>query len=109
MRTTVLVTSSGGHAPVQTTYLVQNADMQCKFRGHTGLSKSYISLLIALFRVPLDYFNASAGVAKIALGRYKATGTSRKGIVVLNPGGPGGLGKRLATVTGPQFQDRVGI
>ncbi|KAI0658734.1 TAP-like protein-domain-containing protein [Cubamyces menziesii] len=58
--------------------------------------------------VPLDYFNASAGVAKIALGRYKATGTSRKGIVVLNPGGPGGLGKRLATVTGPQFQDRIG-
>ncbi|KAH9884113.1 TAP-like protein-domain-containing protein [Cubamyces lactineus] len=58
--------------------------------------------------VPLDYFNASAGVAKIALGRYNATGANRKGIVVLNPGGPGGLGKRLATVTGPEFQDRLG-
>ncbi|KAI0325007.1 alpha/beta-hydrolase [Cubamyces sp. BRFM 1775] len=58
--------------------------------------------------VPLDYFDPSAGTAKIALGRYNATGASRKGIVVLNPGGPGGTGKRLATATGPQFQDTLG-
>ncbi|KAI0672369.1 TAP-like protein-domain-containing protein [Trametes maxima] len=58
--------------------------------------------------VPLDYFNTSVGVAKIALGRYKATGPNRKGSVFLNPGGPGGPGKRLATAAGPSFQRLVG-
>ncbi|KAI0658733.1 TAP-like protein-domain-containing protein [Cubamyces menziesii] len=58
--------------------------------------------------VPLDYFNASAGVAKIALGRYKAKGPSRKGSVFLNPGGPGGAGKRLASASGASFQRLVG-
>ncbi|KAI8989178.1 TAP-like protein-domain-containing protein [Trametes punicea] len=58
--------------------------------------------------VPLDYFNASAGVAKIALGRYKATSANRLGSVFLNPGGPGGSGKGLATMSGPSFQRIVG-
>lgn len=57
--------------------------------------------------VPLDYLNTSAGVAKIALGRYKATASSRKGSVFLNPGGPGGAGKRLATMAGASFQRLV--
>lgn len=39
--------------------------------------------------VPLDYFNASAGTAKIALARYKATKSPKKGMVLWNPGGPG--------------------
>ncbi|KAL7284631.1 hypothetical protein ACG7TL_001927 [Trametes sanguinea] len=54
--------------------------------------------------VPLDYFNASAGVAQIALGRYNATSPNRKGSVFLNPGGPGAPGVSLATVSGPDFQ-----
>ncbi|KAI0634190.1 TAP-like protein-domain-containing protein [Trametes polyzona] len=58
--------------------------------------------------VPLDYTNKSAGVAKIALGRYKARSANRKGSIFLNPGGPGGPGKRLATSAGPSFQQIVG-
>ncbi|KAH9854634.1 TAP-like protein-domain-containing protein [Lenzites betulinus] len=58
--------------------------------------------------VPLDYFNASAGVAKVALGRYNATSPNRKGIVLLNPGGPGAPGVSLATESGPDFQQLVG-
>ncbi|KAJ7579876.1 Alpha/Beta hydrolase protein [Mycena floridula] len=42
--------------------------------------------------VPKDYFNKDAGVATIALARYKATKCPRKGTVFLNPGGPGGSG-----------------
>ncbi|CDO72135.1 hypothetical protein BN946_scf184962.g78 [Trametes cinnabarina] len=57
--------------------------------------------------VPLDYFNASAGVAKIALGRYNATSPNRKGSVFLNPGGPGAPGVSLATSSGPDFQQIV--
>ncbi len=57
--------------------------------------------------VPLDYLNVSAGVAKIALGRYKATASNRKGSVFLNPGGPGGAGKSLATMAGAYFQRLV--
>lgn len=44
--------------------------------------------------VPLDYFNASAGTAKIALTRYKATKSPKKGMVMWNPGGPGELNER---------------
>ena len=57
--------------------------------------------------VPLDYTNPSAGVAKIALGRYNATAWPRKGVVFVNPGGPGGSGVGLATSAGPYFQELV--
>lgn len=57
--------------------------------------------------VPLDYINETAGVAKIALARYKSTSSDRKGSVLLNPGGPGGAGKRLASIAGPYFQQLV--
>ncbi|KAF8517932.1 hypothetical protein BU17DRAFT_76229 [Hysterangium stoloniferum] len=57
---------------------------------------------------PLDYLNASAGVAKVALGRYKATTGPRKGMVMYNPGGPGGRGKPAATRRGPTFQALIG-
>ncbi|KAH9928003.1 TAP-like protein-domain-containing protein [Epithele typhae] len=57
--------------------------------------------------VPLDYSDEGAGVAKIALGRYNATGT-RKGSLFINPGGPGGSGVRLATRAGPYMQSIVG-
>lgn len=46
--------------------------------------------------VPNDYHNASAGTTKIALARYKATKEPRQGIILLNPGGPGGPGTMLA-------------
>lgn len=50
--------------------------------------------------VPLDYFNASAGTATIALGKYKADSALRRGSIFLNPGGPGGSGVGLATRAG---------
>ncbi|KAI0634191.1 TAP-like protein-domain-containing protein [Trametes polyzona] len=59
--------------------------------------------------VPLDYTNSSAGVAKIALGRYNATSAKgRKGIVFVNPGGPGAPGVSLATEAGPSLQQIIG-
>ncbi|TBU37821.1 TAP-like protein-domain-containing protein [Dichomitus squalens] len=58
--------------------------------------------------MPLDYTNSSAGVAKIALGRYNATASPRKGAVFFNPGGPGGTGVYLATQLGASFQEFVG-
>ena len=57
--------------------------------------------------VPLDYSNPSAGVAKIALGRYNATGPNRKGSVFVNPGGPGGPGVGLAINAGSVLQQLV--
>ncbi|TFY83522.1 hypothetical protein EWM64_g478 [Hericium alpestre] len=54
--------------------------------------------------VPLDYLNSSAGTAKVALARYKATKGPSKGSVLLNPGGPGGAGTVLAYRMGPVFQ-----
>ena len=60
-------------------------------------------------RVPLDYTNSSAGVAKIALGRYNATASPRKGVVFVNPGGPGGPGVALATEDGALSQGLVSL
>ena len=56
--------------------------------------------------VPLDYLNPDAGVAKIALGRFNATG-NRKGSLFVNPGGPGGPGVGLATQAGTHIQSIV--
>ncbi|TCD60115.1 hypothetical protein EIP91_010703 [Steccherinum ochraceum] len=51
--------------------------------------------------VPKDYLNSSAGVAKIALGRYKAKVQPSRGTVFFNPGGPGGSGKTWITQVNP--------
>jgi len=37
-------------------------------------------------RVPMDYFDENVGVAKLALGRLKATKGPKKGTVFYNPG-----------------------
>ncbi|KAJ6550847.1 hypothetical protein DFH09DRAFT_988697 [Mycena vulgaris] len=55
--------------------------------------------------VPKDYFNPRAGTASIAIARFKATKSPKKGTVFLNPGGPGGSGTRLATQI---FADIIG-
>ncbi|KAK7682660.1 hypothetical protein QCA50_014043 [Cerrena zonata] len=57
--------------------------------------------------VPKDYFNASAGTAKIALSKLKATG-DRLGTVLYNPGGPGGKAKSLIARRGDFVQIQIG-
>ncbi|KAG9123371.1 hypothetical protein FRC07_015029, partial [Ceratobasidium sp. 392] len=44
------------------------------------------------FEVPLDYANATAGKALLAVARYPATSSSKIGTLFLNPGGPGSSG-----------------
>ncbi|KAG8736012.1 hypothetical protein FRC10_009885 [Ceratobasidium sp. 414] len=47
------------------------------------------------FEVPLDYHNATAGKASLAVARYLATKQPKLGTLFLNPGGPGGSGVDL--------------
>jgi pimeloyl-ACP methyl ester carboxylesterase len=42
--------------------------------------------------VPLDYARPDGPKLTIAVSRYKATGSARQGVIVFNPGGPGGSG-----------------
>ncbi|KAJ3732572.1 hypothetical protein DFJ43DRAFT_1154298 [Lentinula guzmanii] len=58
--------------------------------------------------VPKDYFNAEAGTASIALARYRAQKTTRRGSVFLNPGGPGGPGSKLPITLGPALAKLIG-
>ncbi|MFB7499672.1 alpha/beta hydrolase [Streptomyces sp. NPDC056161] len=52
--------------------------------------------------VPLDYARPEAGTLDVALGRYRATGTSR-GSVLLNFGGPGGAGISSLATSGKAY------
>ena len=63
--------------------------------------------LINYFRAPLDYFDPSVGVAKIALARFNATSGNRRGSVFVNPGGPGGSGASLVAGAGEGLQGAV--
>ncbi len=46
-----------------------------------------------IYRVPLDYFNLSAGFITLPLAKYPAKkGVERLGTIFMNPGGPGGSG-----------------
>ncbi|QRV81714.1 Abhydrolase domain-containing protein [Ceratobasidium sp. AG-Ba] len=47
------------------------------------------------FEVPLDYHNATAGKASLAVARYPATKQPKRGTLFLNPGGPGGSGVEM--------------
>ncbi|MFF8594108.1 alpha/beta hydrolase [Streptomyces sp. NPDC015220] len=55
--------------------------------------------------VPLDYAAPGAGTLDLALARYRASGPSRRGSVVLNFGGPGGAGVAALTSDGKEFMD----
>ncbi|KIJ55460.1 hypothetical protein M422DRAFT_199675 [Sphaerobolus stellatus SS14] len=58
--------------------------------------------------VPMDYFNASAGVAKIALARLRAINSPKKGTVLFNFGGPGEPGKIHLRQTAAAQQALIG-
>ncbi|KLO10589.1 hypothetical protein SCHPADRAFT_510397 [Schizopora paradoxa] len=73
---------------------------KCNYPTETGVDCGTII-------VPLDYFNYTKGISIIALGRYKAT-AKKRGTVFLNPGGPGGSGVSLATITGKFFAEIIG-
>jgi pimeloyl-ACP methyl ester carboxylesterase len=42
--------------------------------------------------VPMDYARPDGPKLTIAVSRYKATGSARQGVILFNPGGPGGSG-----------------
>jgi hypothetical protein len=50
------------------------------------LSLPHYRISECLFSVPKDYFNASAGLANVALARSKAKKQPARGSIMLNPG-----------------------
>lgn len=78
----------------------------CGFEGLPGADCGSIMYVVGYYidarthklsSVPLDYLDKDAGTARIALARYPASKGPRKGIVLINPGGPGG--SRLLCLT----------
>lgn len=53
-----------------------------------------------LIQVPLDYADRSAGTIKLAVSRVVHTNARYQGVVLVNPGGPGGSGLGLSTLGG---------
>ncbi|MFJ3649607.1 alpha/beta hydrolase [Streptomyces murinus] len=59
-------------------------------------AKSPSALRCATLKVPLDYGDPGGRTISLALSRLKATGTTeRRGVLLLNPGGPGAPGLQL--------------
>ena len=52
-------------------------------------------LQCARVRVPIDYGAPALGTIEIAINRASTTASERRGVVLLNPGGPGAPGKSL--------------
>ena len=55
-------------------------------------------LQCATLAVPLDYAHPRGRTIKLALTRLKHTSSDYQGVVLTNPGGPGGSGRGLATI-----------
>ena len=66
------------------------------------------ALQCATLTVPLDYDNPTGDSIDLALIRFPATG-DRKGVVLLNPGGPGGSGFDPVAFSGAAIASGLGI
>lgn len=69
---------------------------------HPCLPASLSGLDCAMLTVPLDYADPAAGTIKVAVSRKKASRKPYRGVLLSNPGGPGGNGRWL-----PFLQSRV--
>jgi pimeloyl-ACP methyl ester carboxylesterase len=65
-------------------------------------------LQCAHLEVPLDYANPGGPQIKIALSRKLHTGGDYKGVILTNPGGPGGLGRALPAYLSAAVPQNVG-
>ncbi|MFV0137892.1 alpha/beta hydrolase [Streptomyces sp. HMX87] len=66
---------------------------QQKARWKRCDAESPAALQCATLKVPLDYSRPDGKTIDLAVSRMKATGTKeRRGVLLLNPGGPGGAG-----------------
>ncbi|KDQ17322.1 hypothetical protein BOTBODRAFT_30140 [Botryobasidium botryosum FD-172 SS1] len=62
----------------------------------------------ASYVVPLDWADASAGNATLAVMQYKSTVSPRLGSIFVNPGGPGGSGLDYILETGKTLSEYTG-
>lgn len=65
-------------------------------------------LQCAHLEVPLDYDNPSGAKIQIALSRKLHTNADYKGVILTNPGGPGGLGRDLPAYLAASVPHQVG-
>ena len=56
------------------------------------------------YEVPLDWANPSSGKARLAVAKYGATNTPRKGVLLSNPGSPSPVVFRRAISTHPPYR-----
>ena len=63
----------------------------------------------ATVSVPVDYRDAEGDTMKIALIRVPATGGKAKGVVLTNPGGPGGSGFDFIAGSGTELAVELGL
>lgn len=63
----------------------------------------------ASLTVPADYRNADGDTLKIALVRYPASDEKAKGVILTNPGGPGGSGFEFISWAGRELSDSLDL
>ncbi|MFE0133240.1 alpha/beta hydrolase [Streptomyces sp. NPDC059037] len=77
-------------------------------RWHRCDAKNPATYQCATLKVPLDYGNSGGKKTDIAISRIKAgSAKERRGVLLLNPGGPGGPGLDLPVSGGADFPEEV--
>ncbi|KAI0355780.1 alpha/beta-hydrolase [Trametes cingulata] len=67
-----------------------------------------LNLSCTYFDIPLDYHNASAGTGHLLVVKANATAGESKGIIFMNPGGPGVSGLESLATDGPAMMNHSG-
>jgi pimeloyl-ACP methyl ester carboxylesterase len=92
-----------GLGACSTTYLEHSDDGMTSPLGSVSWS-SCGGLQCARVRVPIDYAAPELGTIEVAINRVSALGAERRGVVFLNPGGPGVPGKAFAAASAPALR-----
>ena len=99
-----LAACSGGGIDSVTSFEKKVTWGDCK--GDDAPEKPYECATVT---VPLDYRDASGDTLKIALVRLPAMASKAKGVVLTNPGGPGGSGIDLVNNIGTELAGTLGL
>jgi pimeloyl-ACP methyl ester carboxylesterase len=103
----VVAAACGSEAPIAAAPDTDTAEAQ--WAPCTGDDAPGDPFECATIAVPVDYRTPEGGTLDLALVRIPASGDSRRGVILTNPGGPGGSGFDFVVDSGEDLVSRTGL